>query len=51
MLPPERKDLAAEAIPLGRIARPDEVAEMVREVLDSTFVTGQVVEVNGGLYT
>lgn len=51
MLPPERKALAAEAIPLGRIAKPDEVAEMVREMLEATFVTGQVVEVNGGLYT
>lgn len=51
MLSTKRKELAAEAIPLGRISQPEEVAEMVREVLESTYVTGQVIEVNGGLYT
>lgn len=51
MLPSERKELAAEAIPLGRLARPEEVADAVQELLKSTFVTGQVIEINGGLYT
>lgn len=51
MLPPERKELAAEAIPMGRIANPEEVAEVVQDALEVTFTTGQVFEVNGGLYT
>lgn len=51
MLPPERKDLARDAIPLGRLATPDDVARVVQYCLDSTFTTGQVLEVNGGLYT
>ena len=38
------------AIPLGRIARPDEIASIVRYLAgpDSSFVTGQCYQVNGG---
>lgn len=51
MLPAERKEMAANAIPLGRVADPDEVADAIEYCLEATFTTGQVVEVNGGLYT
>lgn len=51
MLPTERQKLAAETIPLGRTAHPAEVAHTVEACLETTFMTGQVVEVNGGLYT
>ncbi|MFO7926781.1 SDR family NAD(P)-dependent oxidoreductase [Natronomonas sp.] len=51
MLPEERKELARDAIPLGRLATPEEIAEVVRDGLETSFMTGQVLELNGGLYT
>jgi 3-oxoacyl-[acyl-carrier protein] reductase len=50
------KDLPLEKmidmIPLKRIGNPDEVAGVVRFLLseESTYITGQVIRVNGGLY-
>ncbi len=40
----------AAKIPLGRLAKPEEIAEMASYLLSgrNTFVTGQVVGVNGG---
>ena len=39
-------------IPLGRIGRPEEVAGVVDFLLGEagTYVTGQVIGINGGLY-
>lgn len=41
-----------EAIPLGRIAEPREVAEVVRFLVSDRagYITGQTVNVNGGMY-
>ncbi len=36
------------AIPLGRIGRPEEVWQAVRFVLECEFLTGRIVEVDGG---
>ena len=45
-----REELVAR-IPLGRIGRPEEVAEAVRFLasLEASYITGQVLRVNGGL--
>jgi 3-oxoacyl-[acyl-carrier protein] reductase len=40
-------------IPLGRFGRPEEIASVVSFLVsdDSSYITGQVINVNGGLYT
>jgi 3-oxoacyl-[acyl-carrier protein] reductase len=37
-------------IPVGRMGRPEEVAQVVLTVLDNAYMTGQTVQVNGGLH-
>lgn len=46
------KDAAAAATPLGRLARPEDVAKVACFLVsdDADFVTGEIVEVNGGFY-
>jgi 3-oxoacyl-[acyl-carrier protein] reductase len=43
-----RSDLAAR-IPLGRLGRPDEVAQAVLMVLGNDYMTGQTIMLNGGM--
>ena len=47
----EAREALLKQIPLGRIGRPEEVAEVVRFLAsrDAAYVTGQVIRVNGGL--
>ncbi|MBS7700144.1 MULTISPECIES: SDR family oxidoreductase [unclassified Chelatococcus] len=49
---PEGWRKVAEQVPLGRIARPADIANAVAFFADSTsdFVTGQTLHVNGGLH-
>lgn len=49
---PEQRARREKEIPLGRIGEPPEVAGVVSFLLgaDASYVTGQVLHVNGGLY-
>jgi 3-oxoacyl-[acyl-carrier protein] reductase len=49
MLPGDPGDLA-EAIPVGRLGRPDEVADMALTMILNGYMTSKVVAVDGGLY-
>jgi NAD(P)-dependent dehydrogenase (short-subunit alcohol dehydrogenase family) len=48
----ERLRMLASLIPQGRLGTADEIANVVRFLLgpESTHITGQVLQVNGGLY-
>jgi len=53
VLPPEelgqkRREELRERIPLKRLGRPEDIVRAVRYLLDSDFVTGQVLAVDGG---
>jgi len=39
-----------EKIPVGRFGTPEEVAHVVVAVAENPFVTGQTIQVNGGIY-
>ncbi len=50
-LPEEVSEGIISAIPLGRMGRPEEVAEVVGFLATSgSYITGTVIHVNGGLY-
>lgn len=44
----ETLDQLAREIPLGRLGRPEEIAETVLHLAKATYITGQVVTVDGG---
>jgi 3-oxoacyl-[acyl-carrier protein] reductase len=52
-LPQNVKERYLEAIPLGRFGNPQDVAKIVAFLAsdDASYITGEVVRVNGGLYT
>ncbi len=39
-----------EKLPVGRLGAPDEVADVVVAVASNAFITGQTIQVNGGIY-
>jgi 3-oxoacyl-[acyl-carrier protein] reductase len=49
MLPGDPGDLA-ERIPVGRLGKPSEVADLAMAILRNGYMTSQVVEVDGGMY-
>lgn len=44
-----REEDAARSIPLGRFGEPEEAAQAALFLLESPYVTGQVLVVDGGL--
>ena len=44
----ETLDALAREIPLGRLGRPEEIAETVLHLVNARYITGQVVTVDGG---
>ena len=49
MLPGEPDELRAR-VPVGRLGRPDEVADLALAMLRNAYVTNQVVSVDGGMH-
>jgi len=51
-MPPAAIDLARGRTPVDRLGRPDEIARVVRFLVDdsSGFITGSTYDVNGGMY-
>jgi acetoacetyl-CoA reductase/3-oxoacyl-[acyl-carrier protein] reductase len=50
-VPPEIQEQIKARIPMGRFAEPDEVAKVVVFVAaDGDYITGQQINVNGGIY-
>jgi NAD(P)-dependent dehydrogenase (short-subunit alcohol dehydrogenase family) len=48
----DQRERLTSMVPLGRLARPAEVAALVRYLVsdEAAYVTGEVVNINGGLY-
>ena len=51
-LPEELKQKMMSAIPLGRMGKPEDIAAAVKFLVseDASYITGQVLAVNGGMY-
>lgn len=41
---------AAAKVPLGRLGLPEEVAQAVLMVIGNAYMTGQTIQVNGGMH-
>jgi NAD(P)-dependent dehydrogenase (short-subunit alcohol dehydrogenase family) len=51
-MPADALERVISQIPVGRLGEPDEVARVVEFLADpeSSYITGQVYSINGGLY-
>ncbi len=50
-IPDKVKEMILKRIPLGRVGTPQEIARAVRYlVVDGDYITGQMLNVNGGIY-
>ena len=47
--PAEGRDAIIASIPMGYMAQPEEIALCVKYIIESGYVTGQTIAVNGGL--
>jgi 3-oxoacyl-[acyl-carrier protein] reductase len=52
VLPEDVKTKILAQVPLGRIGQPDDIAQAVKFLAseDSSYITGHVLAVNGGMY-
>ena len=51
-MPDDVRDRILEKIPMGRFGRPEEIADLVAFlVTKGDYITGQVIEIDGGMYT
>lgn len=46
----EAKTALNEEIPLGRMGESEEIAQFIYEIAHQTYVTGQILAINGGFY-
>ena len=44
----EQSEAVEKATPLGRWGRPEEIAKAVLALIDSDFITGETIRVDGG---
>jgi 3-oxoacyl-[acyl-carrier protein] reductase len=49
MLPDEPEQLA-NAVPIGRVGRPEEVAELAVSILRNGYLTNHVLSIDGGMH-
>ncbi len=49
-LPEERKKKILSRVPMGRFGTPEEVAKTVTFLIENDYITGEVIDVNGGYY-
>jgi acetoacetyl-CoA reductase len=49
-MPAEVLDSIKAKIPMNRLGNPSEIAKGVRFLAESAYVTGQCININGGLY-
>jgi 3-oxoacyl-(acyl-carrier-protein) reductase len=51
-MPDEVRTAILAKIPMGRFGRPEEIAQLVAFLVSNgDYITGQVIEINGGMYT
>ena len=43
------REVVTQVAPLKRSAKPEDVAKVIADLAESTYVTGQVVAIDGGL--
>jgi NAD(P)-dependent dehydrogenase (short-subunit alcohol dehydrogenase family) len=50
MLTPEKKEMFTKACPLGRLAQPEEISDVITFMAtdESRYITGATIDVNGG---
>lgn len=48
--PPELLEKFMSVTPLGKPGYPEEIAEAVRFIINSPFLTGESIDINGGMY-
>ena len=47
---PELLESSRQNTPLKKLGQADQVAEAIRFLIESSFVTGETIDVNGGLF-